>query len=374
MKKYLLACIVPFFCFFCSIPSLAQAQLLDDPATVRLVQETIDHIYNYEFDEAQALSQQVRTKYPQHPVTHLLKAFQMYWQYLPIQDNKAKSAEYLRTLNQCLAAVEKQYGSDSKNPEAVFFTLAARGYMAVMYNYQREFLKAVGEAQKAYSALTTSLKLTEKNPEFYFTTGMYNYYVVTYPEDNPIVKPVMIFFKNGDKALGLKQIDIATQRGVITRAEACSYLAHIYLEHESQPQRALVYTRKLAGWYPQNPIYKIMHTEALLLSGRYAEAEKELPALRKRTDGFYPIAWRTFQGILYEKDDRNDALAQREYLAALQIPHDEQYTREYHAMAYAGLARIAHRAGNKAQAKAYYKKCLEKAEYKALIKEAKAYK
>ena len=59
------------------------------------------------------------------------------------------------------------------------------------------------------------------------------------------------------------------------------------------------------------------------------------------------------------------------YLAALKLPHDDQYTKEYHAMSYAGLARIAQRSGNKAKAKQYYKKCLEKAEYRSIVKEAK---
>lgn len=43
-------------------------------------------------------------------------------------------------------------------------------------------------------------------------------------------------------------------------------------------------------------------------------------------------------------------------------------------MAYAGLARIADRAGDKKLARAQYKKCLEYAEYKRLIREAKNYK
>jgi hypothetical protein len=96
--------------------------------------------------------------------------------------------------------------------------------------------------------------------------------------------------------------------------------------------------------------------------------------LRKQSTGFYPAAWRTFQGILEEKDRKNDAAAQKEYLAALKTPHDDQYTKEYHAFAYAGLARISARAGNKAKAREYYKKCLGKAEYRSVIREAKAFK
>lgn len=334
----------------------------------------MDHIYNYEYAEANTVLNQVEKKYPNHPVSYILDSFVMYWQYLPIKDNPVKSKEYVNKLNLCLDAITKRYGKNSTDPEAVFYTIVARGYIAMMYNYNNELMSAAGEAKKAYNALLTGLKLTDKNPEFYFTSGMYNYYVELYPEDHAMVKPLMIFFKNGDKALGLKQVDIATRQGVITKAEACFYLSHIYLEHESNFPKALTYTQKLANWYPENQIFNMVNTETLLLTGHFDEAEKGMEKLKANNRGFYPVAYHTFQGMIYEKDAKNDGAAQREYLTALKTPHDDQYTREYYAMAYAGLARIANRSGNKAKAKEYYKKCLEKAEYKSIIKEAKAFK
>jgi len=366
------------FCFLCVLfflfPNHSKAQLLNDPTTLKLVQKGLDHIYNYEYAEANVILNQVEKKYPNHPVSYILDSFVMYWQYLPIKDNPVKSKEYVSKLNQCLEAITKKYGKDSKDPEAVFYTIVARGYIAMMYNYNGELMSAAGEAKKAYNALITGLKLTERNPEFYFTSGMYNYYVELYPEDHAMVKPLMLFFKNGDKALGLKQIDIATRQGVITKAEACFYLSHIYLEHETNFPKALTYSQKLVNWYPENHIFNMVNTETLLLTGRFDEAAKGMEKLKANTKGFYPIAYNTFQGIIYEKSNKNDSAAQRSYLAALKTPHDDQYTREYYAMSYAGLARIASRAGDKSKAKDYYKKALEKAEYRSIIKEAKAYK
>jgi tetratricopeptide (TPR) repeat protein len=371
--KYFCLRIVAITTFFLNLLFNANAQLLNDPASMALVQKSLDEIYNLEFKEAGTYLQQIKTRYPNHPVNYLLKAHLMYWQYLPIKDNKGKIGEYIQTLNQGLASVEKHFGKNSKDPEAVFYTMVARGYMALMYNNQGELLKAAGEAKNAYNALIAGMKLVDKNRDFYFTTGMYNYYVELYPEDHPIIKPVIIFFKGGNKALGLKQVDVATKTGVITRAEACYYLAHIYLEHESMPEKALPYTTKLVDLYPANPIFRIMHVETLLLAGNYRQGREELSEVQKFTTGFYPIAGLVFEGILHEKSEHNDAKAENCYLKALKIPHDSQYSREYHAMAYAGLARIANREGKKSQAKSYYKKSLEKAEYKSIIREAKAY-
>ncbi len=360
--------------FLAVFPFLANAQLLNDPASLKSIQNSLDKIYNYEFDEAVQIIDQVEKKYPNHPVSYILDSFILYWKYLPIKDNPAKSKEYIQKLDQCLEAINKRYGKNSLDPEAVFYTMVARGYMAMIYNYRGEMMAAAGEGKKAYNAFVEGFKLINKNPEFYFTSGMYNYYVEVYPEEHPIVKPLLVFFKNGDKALGLKQIDTATKVGTITKAESCYYISHIYLKYEARPEKAAVYMEKLVDLYPRNPIYLMKHVEAQLLSGKYDQAHEGVVLLRKQNTGFYPAAWRTFQGILEEKDRKNDAAAQKEYLAALKTPHDDQYTKEYHAFAYAGLARISARAGNKAKAKEYYKKCLGKAEYRSVIREAKAFK
>jgi tetratricopeptide (TPR) repeat protein len=352
----------------------ATGQILQQPQTMALIQQGINHIYSFEFEEAQKVQNQLAKLHPGHPVTYLMRAFYMYWHYLPIKDNKAKNGEYVQVLNQCLAAVERQYGKNSHDPEALFFTLAAKGYIALMYNYQGEIMKAALEAQRAYSVVVESLRMTNRNAEFYFTTGLYNYYVVLYPQDHPIVKPAMIFFKDGDKALGLRQLETATRMGVITRAEAAYFLAHIYLEHESIPEKALHSSAKLVKWHPTNPIFRMIHTEALLLAGQYEEGKKSNEHLRTLKTGFYPVAWNTFEGIYAEKEEKDDALAERFYKRAISLPHDAQYTREYVAMAYAGLARIAHRDQKYELAKEYYKKCLTKAEYKSIVKEAKRYK
>ncbi|WP_215234634.1 tetratricopeptide repeat protein [Dyadobacter linearis] len=370
--QYILRFLIVILFFCCSNQS--NAQLLNDPASLKNVQASLDKIYNYEFEEAKTTINLVEKKYPNHPVSHLLESFILFWKFMPIKDHPAQLKEYMARLNQCLDAINKKYGKNSLDPEAVFYTMVTRGYLAMLYNYKGEMMNAAGEGKKAYNSFVEGLKLIHKNPEFYFTSGMYNYYIEVYPEEHPIVKPLLVFFKSGDKALGLKQMDIATKQGMITRAEANFYISHVYLKYESRPDKAVGYMNRLVDLYPRNPIFQMKNAEALLLAGRYEPARKEVADLRKISTGFYPAAWRTFQGILEEKADKDDAAAQREYLLALKTPHDAQYTKEYHALAYAGLARIAARAGNKSKAKEYYKKCLDKAEYLSVIKEAKGFR
>ena len=53
------------------------------------------------------------------------------------------------------------------------------------------------------------------------------------------------------------------------------------------------------------------------------------------------------------------------------MPNDDRYTKEYHGMAYLGMARIFVIQKDLVKAKALYKQCLKIAEYGWVVKAAK---
>ncbi|AEI50816.1 tetratricopeptide repeat protein [Runella slithyformis] len=356
-----------------AISPLANAQLLFDAPTQHLALEAIDHIYNYEFGAVEPLARQIRAKYPNHPVNPLLKAIQLHWQYLPVKDNKAISGQYRKLLEECINKAKVLEKEDKTRPEAAFFSMAGHGYIALIHNYNDDKIKAASEGKQAYNYVMDGFKYMERNPEFYFSSGLYNYYVVRYPEDHPIVKPLILFFKDGNREEGLRQMDIAVRKGIFTRTESAFYLARIYLKHELRYEKASFYLAGLSQKYPANPVFLMKHIEALLLLGKYEEAQPFMERFKRRTDKFFPIAARTFEGLYEEKYLKNDVEATKSYLTALRQPYEIEYTKEYHAFAYAGLARIALRSGDRKKASAYYKKAEELAEYKGLITEIKSF-
>ncbi|MFC5409645.1 tetratricopeptide repeat protein [Larkinella bovis] len=361
------------FLFLLFLPLSSWSQILDDAGIQQVILKATDRIYNYEFDEAEEYIQQVRAKYPQHPVVPVMKAIQLYWQYLPLKENKTATAQYVSYLNQGIALSKKLLDRNENDPEGVFFSLASHGYLAMKNHYDNETLKAVGEAQKAYNYLKKGFKLMEKNPEFYFSTGLYNYYRERYPLDHPASKPLLIFFQNGDMVSGLKQMETAVRRGVFTRTETAIYLGRIYLEHESQPARAAYFMKPLADKYPRNPIFNLVCAEALTMAGRYREAEPYIDRLRGFPQKFLAMPIKTLDGIMEEKLNGDFKKAAENYQAAIKLPVDEVFTKEFSAHAYSGLARISARTGDRERAKSMYRKVLNVAEYKSTIREAKGY-
>jgi tetratricopeptide (TPR) repeat protein len=349
----------------------AQAQLQTDAASQQLVLEILEKQYNYEFAEAPPLLARLRARYPQHPVVPLLQALLVYWQNVPLTKHPAAAKQYAAYLNQAVDAGESLLATGKNDPEATFFLLAAHGYLSMKESDAGEFLKAVGEARRAYSYLKKGFGLMESNPEFYFSTGLYNYYREQYPADHGIVKPLMLFFADGDKAKGLQQMEVGFRKGTFTRYEAAYYLAYVLLKHENQPNRALPFSAALYGKFPQNPLFTLRQAEVLVALGRYAEAEPLVSRLPQFGGAVYPVAGAALTGILQEKARKNDSAATAFYQKAIKAPPGERYTQDFIGAAYLGLGRIALRAGNRAQARQYFRQCLKVAEYRGTVEEAK---
>ncbi len=358
--------IIFFGCFSAS----SFAQLLNDNESKQLIIKGLDKLYNYEFKEADTYFQGVKAKYPKHPVTPLLSALQVQWLNLPIEQNPKALNQYLALLEKCQLSAETLLQDPSKKAEAIFFLVASHGYIALVLNYKKEQVKAANEARKAYAYLKDGKQLTEKNPEFLFTSGLYNFYRIQYPETHPIVKPVMLFFDNGNKKLGINQLEQAVQKSVFSRIEAAFYLMGVCLKYESNYPKALFYSNWLHERYPNNLIYTMRHTESLIMNGKINEALPLIQQLKHTNDKVYLLAGNLFEGLISEKFKKNDKAAAEQYVNVLKMQPNDRYTNDYYAMAYAGLARISIRAGNTKRAEELYRRCLEYAEYKSTVNEA----
>ncbi len=352
----------------------AKAQLLRDEPAQQLVRQCIDKIYNFEFAAADPIIKTIRDRYPKHPVAPMLVSLKLYWQGTPLRSDKPVYQEYLRQLKQTLALAKTLLDKNEADPEGIFFALAAHSYLAMQVSEEGHYMEAMLEARKTYDYLKQGMKLKEVYPDFLMSTGLYNYYVVQYPENHPMVKPLMLFFSNGDKALGIGQLSKASQLGMFTKTEALYYLMHIYVKHEMQFAKALNCAAALTGQFPNNLFYALRHAELLVLNGRFDEANPVIGKLLLYPDKIFQSSGLVFKGIIAEKKDGNAETARGYYEKAIGLKAIERrYTSDYYAMAYAGLGRLAAKEGKKELAKAYYKKALDIAEYESIIREAKNY-
>jgi tetratricopeptide (TPR) repeat protein len=348
--------------------------MLSDTLMQRLVRQSLEQMYNQEFGASEQLVNKVQQRHPGHPVYPLIKALNLYWKHLPIGEDSPAFKSYQTYLEQCVSLSKARLEKNPDDLEGTFFALSAYSYLVLQSSESGNYLKAVGQARKMYSYMKKGFSLTEKNPEFFLPTGVYNYYAEQYPESHPIVKPLMWFFADGDKARGLEQMKTGMIRSTFTKVEAAYRLLDVYAKHESQPLISLVYASRLVELYPHNLLFVSRYAEFLVTQGKHDSALPYLKQLEASNKSMYKRVAEVLRAYIQEKWIRNDQAALRGYLGGQALPANEkQLIRDFYGTAYAGAARIYARQGNATKAREYYKKAQDVAESRSTLEEAHQY-
>jgi len=346
--------------------------LFDSKSKIKMVQQCVDHLYNMEIKEAERVLDDIKIALPGHPATDMIEALLISWQEMPFNSHspgyKAHVAKLQLVIEKASTILKNQPG----NQEGIFFEMSARGLLAEYYADEESYMKAVSEAKHTYDFIKLGFELTDENPEFLFTVGLYNYFREKYPERHPMYKPFLWFFKSGNKEVGLKQLDMACRQAVLTKVEAHLYTSYIYLRYENDPESALKYLRKLHKDYPINPFFQAKLGEALVMNRKYEEALPVTDLLIKHQDPYYRMSAYVFLGAIAEKNQFNFESAKVYYQQGLKefanFNHKGDY---YKSLIHLGLGRIYKREGLTQKAQEQFAMALELASTEEVEKEAK---
>ena len=336
---------------------------------MKLVSAGADHIYSMEADSALFYIETIRKKIPEHPVVPMMEAVLVLWQNIPI----IRDSVFNLFEQKLFLTISQSQQMMRNDPEAIFFEMTARGLLAEYYAEKGNYLKAISEATKAYELLKNSFSMADEYPEFLFPVGIYNYFRVVYPEKYPVYKPLVWWFKSGDRAKGLVQIEESTRKSVISKIEANIYLSYIYLRYEENAVMAQHFMGILIKNYPKNPYIQSKYLEALVMSSAYEKLPiniiEQLIAAKK---SYYQFAGNIYKGIYYEKQLNDPKGAFEYYNLGLTIganyPENGEY---YKSLGYLGAGRSLDQLGKTEAAKKYYELALQYAETSEIKNEAK---
>lgn len=352
---------------------LPAQKISDNDIALDLARRSMEKMYNLETSESIQLANKLENVFPGHPASTFLKALNIYWKSMPIHSQSADFEKFHSYLQETLSRAEKLLEKDENNEEGIFFSLAAHGYLSQYYAEEKSNFKALKEAKSAYSYMKTGFNLLQQNPEFYYTTGLYNYYREQYPESHPGYKPFMWLFASGDKEKGLEQLEIASQEALFTKSESNNYAAHIYLRYENAPSQAEKFAENLVKMYPGNYLYRALYSETLLAMNKFNEAIPHIRHLTSNDKSFFNMAGTVYHAMRLEKQERKLSEAKEHYLNVIEkANHIPFKTDHYVSMAYCGLGRISLQEGNKEKAKDYFKKVLSTAHYPSTLQDAEA--
>jgi tetratricopeptide (TPR) repeat protein len=256
-----------------------RAQLFDDPDFRPAAQQGLDQMYNLSFEAAGSTFYNLLQAHPDHPAPYFLLAFNRWWQtYLSITmpDYYGYIEDKLRKAEERLATIEDQPGYEE---EYLFFKFMIHALDARAHAYRNQWWSAMNAAKRVVDPLESSLEYVGQAPEFYMLAGLYRYYVQTYHQAYPVVRPILAFFPDGDVEQGLADLEKASSTPNIGQVEAKYFLGTIYNDEIDRYAAGIRIARELASRYPRNTWFQNDYAHALLQGGEFTQSARILQDL-----------------------------------------------------------------------------------------------
>ncbi len=345
-----------------SLQPVFGADLINDTSTLNRVRIGINQIYNCDFDAAENTLVYLRKSYPSHPVTSFFEGLIYYWKYYPLIPGNPGAVEFEEVMEKTWQR-SRLLKEDGNETEGVFFELMSRAFIVMYYADNGRSSRAISHLGKIYRDIMASFDLQNQFNEFFFITGLYNYYREAYLEAHPAYKPAAIFFRKGDKTRGIEMLKFAAEETDFLHVEAALFLSLIYINYENKIDSAVLYASELHQNYPGNGYFLSKYAEMLLVDKQYEAALDPILHLMS-IDDYNKMKGTIFMGMYEEKKMNNAEKSRIYYEEGLRLAEafDERanYTKAY---AFIGLSRYFLDKGDDKQARAYKKKAKNAADY-----------
>ena len=259
--------------------------LLHDEQVQFDVTDAMDAMYDFSFDEALLRYNWLKDRYPWHPLPYFLIGLNQWWKIIPNPQEKKYDKQFIAYMDSAIYKAKKMLNKPYHRAEATFFLAAAYGFKGQLYSDEErsEYRKAVFVAKNALKYLKESIASSEFSDELLIGNGLYNYYSVWIRENYPSLRPIMFFFKRGNKELGIEQLRRVAYNAFYTRIEAQVFLIKI-LPDEGQKEEAFEITSMLHKRYPNNGFFHKHYAKNLYLQGKYTQLKYVSEQMLQRID------------------------------------------------------------------------------------------
>ena len=232
----------------------------------------VNNMYNFNFDEAEREFKWLKVKYPNHPLGDFLIGLNEWWKIVPDTKQTQFDDKCHEYMDLAIDKAEGMYDDNHKNKEAAFFISAAYAVKGRLYAEREKWVKSAWAGKQAIKYLDNSRGEENINPELLFGDGIYNYYSKWIHENYKSLKPLLTFFRKGDKKLGIKQLENVANNAFYSRMEARYFLIQIYAM-ENQSAKSLTMARQMHSLYPNNSFFHRYVARNSFALGRLDEAE-----------------------------------------------------------------------------------------------------
>ena len=211
--------------------------------------------------------------YPQHPAGRFFLAMIDWWKILLDPDNEAYDEIFFQKLEDVIYQCDQFLNKNPKNIDALFFKGGSIGFRGRLRAFRESWLKAADDGREALPIVEEAASLDPNNMDVQLGFGIYNYYAAVIPNENPLIKPLMIFFPDGDKEKGIQQLKNTAFNGKFAKYEARYFLMTLYYRYENNATAAGEYSKLLNDDFPDNPVFEKWRGRIAVRRGDYILAD-----------------------------------------------------------------------------------------------------
>lgn len=252
----------------------APPSVLDDPFVQRQAQRGLDHLYNMEFAEAARFFERVDRRYPDHPIGPFLKALNTWWKVLLDLSDTSHDDAFFAEMDEVIRRSDRLLKRDKENFDAFFFKGAALGFRGRLRSNRGDWFKAAMDGKRAMDYVLAVAEKAPENHDYIFGKGIYDYYAAVIPDRYPFTKPVMVFFPQGDRERGIRELQRTAQHGRYIQTEAVYFLLQIYYLFEHDYANSVASVSWLRDRHPNNSFFHTFEGRVYARWGQWAQVER----------------------------------------------------------------------------------------------------
>jgi tetratricopeptide (TPR) repeat protein len=363
LGRCLLLPLVVFFAWFHPFPELSAKEPLKDEIQAFL-QRGVEKGLNLNEPEAVAEIRKAIELDPASPLgySYLAMAYLFFYETSFTEGEKEKNdTAMMRAIENAKARAEKRMEKDPRDAEACFSLSIAQMVKNRLEILRRNYFRAFREAQGVWDLLEKARDLDPRNYDVYYPMGIFHYYLA---QLSGIARWITsLFIVPGDRERGIRDFEIAYEKGRLMRDLAASSLVSIYSGSEKQPSRALPLARELKEKYPDNYNYSFALVNIYSDLGRYEEAEAVAGEIGKEIKAgrlpFRPELWpRYYQSLGKISLDRGEYEKAAGYFKET-LKDTAPYNIRVRAWALVRMGMIHDARKEREQAEDYYRKALD---------------
>ncbi|HVO33823.1 MAG TPA: hypothetical protein VMU17_07895, partial [Elusimicrobiota bacterium] len=264
--------------------------------------------------------------------------------------------------------------TDNERAWAYLYWGGAEGLKGRWLVTQKEWVDAYFRGKAGAKYLRKAITYNPDLYDAYMGLGIYDYFTDTLSGVQAVLAALLI---HGDRGRGLRELQLAIDKGQHARVEAMLFLTEIYTFEENTPDKALPLTQELRHEFPQSPAMHLAEIMTYYSLGQWDHVKIEAAIFLRQSEQETPYYSRLgirpalyCLGVAALMGDRDAETCLRDMNQILEGGEDSS---RWVTFAHLRRGQVYDLRGQRDQALAEYRRVLARADFWGSHKEAKIY-